>query len=123
MAEKKMKQVDFWIRYFKEHINTIGCVELDGLDCREVLALLQELADKKVDKPNKMSEVARLFGKNLGEEFYVVLAGDTPKQKQLCKFTNDGLRVWNDINGWYWDSENVLHEMLTEQAVIVNERE
>jgi hypothetical protein len=123
MTENKMEQVDFWIRFFKEHTNTIGCVELDGLDCREVLALLQELADKKVDKPNKMSEVARLFGKNLGEEFYVVLAGDTPKQKQLCKFTNDGLRVWNDINGWYWDSENVLHEMLTEQAVIVNERE
>jgi hypothetical protein len=70
---------------------------------------------------NRMAEVAALFGKKLGEEFYIVLAGDTPKQKQLCKFSNDGLRVWNDINGWYWDSENVLHELLTEQAVILNE--
>jgi hypothetical protein len=67
-----------------------------------------------------MADVAALFGKKLGEEFYIVLAGDTPKQKQLCKFTNDGLCVWNDINGWYWDSENVLYEMLTEQAVIIN---
>jgi hypothetical protein len=71
MVENKMEKLDFWIRYFKEHTNTIGCVELDGLDCREVLALLQELADKKVDKPNKMSQVAALFGKRLGEEFTV----------------------------------------------------
>lgn len=85
---------------------------------------LDHIADKKRKEQlqkNKMEIVAALFNKKLDEEFYIVLAGDTLKQKQLCKFTNDGLCVWNDINGWYWDSENVLHEMLTEQAVIINE--
>ena len=70
---------------------------------------------------NKSAEIAKVFGKELDEKFYIVLAGDTPKQKQLCKFTNDGLRVWNDINGWYWDSENVLYEMITGQAAYYEE--
>lgn len=65
---------------------------------------------------NKSAEIAKVFGKELDEEFYIVFAGDTPRQKQLCKFTNDGLRVWDDVYGWYWDSENVLHDMIIGMA-------
>lgn len=61
---------------------------------------------------NKTAKVAKVFGKELDEIFFIVLAGDTPKQKKLCKFTSDGLRVWDDVNGWYWDSENVLCDMM-----------
>lgn len=73
------------------------------------------------DIGNKSAEIAKVFGKDLDEKFYIVLAGDTPRQKQLCKFTNDGLQVWDDVNGWYWDSENVLYEMITGQAAYYEE--
>ena len=64
------------------------------------------------DIGNKMAEIAKLFNKELDETFYIVLAGDTPKQKQLCKFALNGLRVWDDVYGWDWDRENVLHDMI-----------
>jgi hypothetical protein len=73
------------------------------------------------DIGNKSAEIAKVFVKELDEKFYIVLAGDTPRQKKLCKFTNDGLRVWDDVNGWYWDSENVLYEMITGQAAYYEE--
>ena len=115
MAEKKMKQVDFWIRYFKEHINTIGCVELDGLDCREVLALLQELADKKVDKPNKMEAVAQLFGKKLGEEFICKWRYEPFR----AKFTESGLWGYKaSFDMWDRATSDVLQQLLTGEAVI-----
>lgn len=109
MVENKMKQVDFWIRYFKEHTNTIGCVELDGLDCREVLALLQELADKKADKPNKMEAVAQLFGKKLGEEFKIKLFTG---RVWIAKFTSNGLKHCHN---------DYLKDLLTGEAVIIND--
>ncbi len=119
MAENKMEPLYFWIRYFKEHINTIGCVELDGLDCREVLALLQELAAKKVDKPNKMEVVAALFGKELGEEFVVK---DKYKTEWHCKFTMRGLMYLDKtFFDWQKSGDYLLQFLLTGRAVIVDE--
>ncbi len=119
MAENKMEQVDFWIRFFQEHINTIGCVELDGLDCREVLALLQELADRKADKQNKMEAVAKLFGKRLGEEFTVK---DKYKTEWHCKFTKKGLMYLNkNFFDWQESGDYLLQFLLTGQAVIIND--
>ena len=118
MADK-MEQVDFWIRFFKEHTNTIGCVELDGLDCREVLALLQELAAKKVDKPNKMEAVAQLFGKQLGEEFEIV----TPKGRiRTVKFTAENGLLYYDRIEREWKKNYVYLNFLCEgKAVIVDD--
>jgi hypothetical protein len=117
MAENKMEAVDFWIRFFKEHTNTIGCVELDGLDCREVLALLQELADKKVDKPNKMAEVAAMFGKKLGEEFSVKY--QISKYKWCIEyhlaFTDKGITHYGK------SKDIILRQLLTGKAVIVDD--
>jgi hypothetical protein len=118
MAENKMEQVDFWIRYFKEHINTIGCVELDGLDCREVLALLQELADKKVDKPNKMGVVAALFGKKLGEKFDVKYRDVKVK---TCKFEERGLFYYDRIDNEWRKNYAYLDYLIRGKAVIVND--
>lgn len=117
MAENKMEQVDFWIRYFKEHINTIGCVELDGLDCREVLALLQELADKKADKPNKMEAVAQLFGKQLDEHFCVSCCNT----RFLLKFTSDGLWVFDDSWGHWNGEDGMIEALLRGEAVIIDD--
>lgn len=119
MAEKKMKQVDFWIRYFKEHINTIGCVELDGLDCREVLALLQELADKKVDKPNKMEAVAQLFGKKLGEEFWI--RDNKIDLTMYARFTERGLETKDGLFDDYVPISTWLEMLLTGEVVIVDD--
>ena len=120
MAENKMEQVDFWIRYFKEHTNTVGCMELDGLDCREVLALLQELADKKADKPNKMEQIAKMFSKELGEVFSVeFVKGSLGRNKNFascCYFKADGL--FCEDRG---PCEIMLNDLLTGKAVIINE--
>lgn len=102
MAENKMEPLYFWIRYFKEHINKIGCVELDGLDCREVLALLQELADKKVDKPIKngagscMNNFDKLLGRNgelVEERKKQVLAGALEIVQRHYKETPNKMEV------------------------------
>jgi hypothetical protein len=120
MTENKMPQVDFWLRFFREHINTIGCVELDGLDCREVLALLQELADKKVDKPNKMEAVAQLFGKKLGEMFSVQFITGRMGAKgyfaSSCYFTVDGL--FCEDRG---PCECMLNDLLTGKVAIIDD--
>lgn len=66
---------------------------------------------------NKMAEIAEIFGRKLGEAFYVVEAGDTLRQRHLCRFTFDGLQVWSDvINNWMWDGENLLHDIVTGQV-------
>ena len=121
MAENKMEPLYFWIRYFQKHTNTIGCVELDGLDCREVLALLQELADKKADKQNKMEAVAKLFGKRLGEEFKIKY-GDSLAFEAAAKFTKKNFRVKHLPlqDYWSWDNE-LLASLLTGRAVIIDE--
>jgi hypothetical protein len=119
MAENKIEQVDFWIRYFKEHTNTIGCVELDGLDCREVLALLQELADKKVDKQNKMEAVAQLFGKKLGERFTIAIRG----ARYGAIFTQAGLDLAGAENPFLDLDVYLLEALLTGEAEIVEDEE
>lgn len=43
MKDNKTEQLDFWIRYFNEHIGTVGYAELDALDSVEILELLKEL--------------------------------------------------------------------------------
>jgi hypothetical protein len=118
MAENKMEPLYFWIQYFNEHINT-SCVELDGLDCREVLALLQELAAKKVDKPNKMAEVAALKGKELNEPF--MIESRVHKVNIKVRFTENGMEYFDDSCGRWYPTDAFMTELLTGQAVIVNE--
>ena len=123
MAENKMESLYFWIQYFIRHVNTIGCVELDGLDCREILALLQELADKKADKQNKMEAVAQLFGKKLGEEFTV----SVPRYDEYGEI-KDKVSVKGGFGSRGFQSEQIMladsyifAELLEGRAVIVND--
>ena len=64
---------------------------------------------------NKMTEVAALFGKRLGEEFKVKCqAGDVI----LCRFSEKRLWYWQ--HDWFI-SDNVLVQLIAGEAVIVDE--
>jgi hypothetical protein len=39
----KTMTLDEWIEYLKDHANDCGCVDIDGIDCVELMELLQEL--------------------------------------------------------------------------------
>ena len=88
------------------------------------------LMGKKLDKPiilewgpkpedkNKMAEVAKLFGKKLGEEFKIKY-GVGLDYEAVVKFTEKNFRVYH-LSYWGWDN-NLLAELLTGKAVIVDE--
>jgi len=68
---------------------------------------------------NKMAEVAKLFGKKLGEEFTLM---SKYKDKIDCKFTKRGL-MYLDKNFFDWQvsGDILLTDLLTGKAVIVDE--
>lgn len=71
---------------------------------------------------NKMAEVAKLFGKELGEEFFV----KHPKQTEpfLAQFEHNGTWYICSYDGkaeWHY-SETLLVQLLTGQAVIVDDQ-
>lgn len=65
---------------------------------------------------NHMAEVAKLFGKKLGEEFTAVIY-DTVS---ACKFTHNGLQIKLDYGRWYLNS-GWLVCLLTGEAKIVED--
>jgi hypothetical protein len=69
---------------------------------------------------NKMAEVAKLFGKKLGEEFKIKY-GDGLAFEAAVKFTKNNFRVKHFPlqNYWSWDNE-LLADLLTGQVVIID---
>ena len=67
---------------------------------------------------NKMEEVAKLFGKQLGEEFIV---NDEYRKKMICKITERGLFFYHGSYEAWWQDSGLLSELITGEAVIVNE--
>lgn len=66
---------------------------------------------------NKMAEVATMFGKELGEEFYIRNEND----KFIAKFTELNFRIkYCEADHWRWDND-LLADLLTGRAVIVDE--
>jgi hypothetical protein len=63
---------------------------------------------------NKMAEVAKMFGKELGEEFKILYKDEN----YTAYFRNEGLRV-RGLFCLTWD--NALVALLTGRAVIINE--
>ena len=85
------------------------------------------LLGKKLDKPilikrglkteNKMEQVAKMFGKKLGEHFRVK---DEPYNDYV--FTEEGLYVVNTSNAWVPTQEpRTLHDLLTGKTEIMEE--
>jgi hypothetical protein len=68
---------------------------------------------------NHMAEVAKIFGKKLGEEFAVI---DKYKTEWHCKFTKNGLMYLDKtFFDWQESGDYLLQFLLTGGAVIVNE--
>jgi hypothetical protein len=68
---------------------------------------------------NKMSQVAEMFGKKLGEEFTVK---GRYKNKIHCIFCKDGLRYHNGVViEWQKVADYILTDLLTGKAVIVDD--
>ena len=93
-----------------------GGIFLDD-DNAEFVADILRYHYKSLTSKNKMEEVAKMFGKRLGEHFCV----NCCNTKFLLKFTSDGLWVFD--NSWgHWNGEDgMLEALLTGQAVILNE--
>jgi hypothetical protein len=69
---------------------------------------------------NKMAEVARLFGKQLGEEFTVK---DKYKTVWHCKFTKRGLMYLDKtFFDWQESGDYLLQFLLTGNAVIIDDK-
>lgn len=84
-----------------------------------ILALIE--IDRSVAKmaENKMAEVAKLFGKELGEEFTV---NDKYKTEWHCKFTKRGLLYLDKtFFDWQESGDYLLQFLLVGKAVIINE--
>ena len=68
---------------------------------------------------NKMAEVAKLFGKRLGERFTVERAHD----RFDCEFSTFGFMARGAYENPYMDFECfILEDLLTGRAVIVNDK-
>lgn len=67
---------------------------------------------------NKMGQVAAMFGKRLNERFTV----DRKGYRFQARFTEYGLDTMGEWNNPYFDvNANVLQDLLTGMAVIVND--
>lgn len=70
------------------------------------------------EMPNKMEVVAALFGKRLNERFTV----DRKGYRFQARFTEYGLDILGEWDNPYIDvNANVLQDLLTGEAVIVDE--
>ncbi len=71
---------------------------------------------------NKMEQVAKIFGKKLNEEFVVGICGELKAKRHKCKLTEEGLYEWyEDWQKWVFDPDDILHDLLTASAVIVDD--
>jgi hypothetical protein len=66
---------------------------------------------------NKMEAVAKLFRKELGEEFKITHMSVT----NTVKFTADGLEMYHGLSKKWIISSGLLEALLTGEAVIINE--
>lgn len=68
-----------------------------------------------MNENNKMAEVAKMFGKELGEVFDIKWG----VCEYTIRFTKDGMEVTDDYGEWY--EAQLYRVLLTGEAVIVDE--
>ena len=74
-----------------------------------------------MENTNRMTEVAQMFGKKLGEDFIIKRKFGFDFEGH---FSEKGFEYWGeDTNGkcWYSDNGRLILELLTGKAVIINE--
>lgn len=82
--------------------------------------LLTFANDGRSETKNKMAEVAALFGKKLGEEFWARIVGN--KFEIKCRFTASGFQQ-TVVDGLWHDNDAFLILLLTGEAEIVEDEE
>ena len=71
---------------------------------------------------NKMEQVAKLFGKELNEEFNAKIKCWNGKSGEIrAKFTSLGLKVKTRYNAWELRNNDYLADLLTGKAEIIND--
>ena len=68
---------------------------------------------------NKMAEVAKMFGKRLGEEF--IVNEEECRKNLICKMTERGLFFYHGSYKAWWQDSGLLSELITGEAVIVDD--
>ena len=68
---------------------------------------------------NKMNAVAKLFSKQFGEPFR--LESNVHKFAKWVRFTERGMEYYDEGCGRWYPTDGFLKEILTGQAVIINE--
>jgi endo-1,4-beta-D-glucanase Y len=78
---------------------------------------LDDINRKKQSQKNKMEQIAKMFGKELGEEFKIKVFTD---RVWIAKFTSEGLKNCHKNSEWLMASD-YLNDLLTGEAVIIDE--
>ena len=77
---------------------------------------------KKQSQKNKMEQIAKMFGKELGEEFKVKVNCTTEKII-LCRFSKKGL-CYQEDEKWNYEwfiTDMVMAQLICGEAVIIND--
>jgi len=123
MAENKTEQV-VTVNCFDKLFGKNG--KLVEERKKQVLAGALEIVQRYYEEtPNKMEVVAALFGKELGEEFFVELKDEysvrqSGKRIWKMKLETDGLWCYIPNEGWFFNRP-ILSDLITGTAVIVDE--
>jgi hypothetical protein len=116
MAENKMDQATT-MNNFDKLLGRNG--ELVELRKEQVLAgAMRIIQQYYADKQNKMEAVAKLFGRNLGEEFWARIVGK--KFEIKCRFAASGFQQ-TVVAGLWHDNDAFLSLLLTGRAEIVED--
>ena len=108
MADDVMKFPDTWEEFEKhfgfhdiKQVYTFGNTRLiPSFRVQQWLNHIDDIKRKKQSQKNKMEQVAKMFGKELNENFCVSCCNT----RFLLKFTSDGLWVFDDSWG-HWNGE------------------
>ena len=73
---------------------------------------------KEQSQKNKMKQVAEMFGKKLGEEFWARIVGN--KFEIKCRFTESGFQQ-TVVDGQWHDNDAFLGLLLNDKAEIVDD--
>lgn len=68
---------------------------------------------------NKITAVARLFGKKMNEPFHI--ESNVHKVKSWVRFSEAGMQYYDESCQRWYPTDAFLRELLTGQAVIIND--
>ena len=116
MAENKMEQVESLLIWLASGEKDEDGNRLDDNDTQLVCDALEYYLNMHRQQ-NKMEQVAKMFGKKLGERFCIIRYGD----RYDARFLERGFEVYGLENPYVDMDAFVLMDLLTGRAEIVEE--